>query len=274
MVSVVVPTYNEANNIRQLLALIGKSFGRRDAYEILVVDDHSTDGTREILEEESAKYPLRILLKKWKKGKAYSLIQGLNEAKGEILAMIDADLQYPPEAIVEMVKLLKNADVVVANRKTYEGSLLRKTLSRTFRFAFGKLLFNLDCDIQSGLKVFRREVFDDIKFNPKSPWSFDLEFLNRAKQAGYKIENFDIFFSGREEGASKISFVKGGFELATAALAHKIQRVKPLIISSDSANSMKGAGVAYGGKDTSRIQHLSIMCPRLLILLLGKNLRF
>src|SRR3989344_3784516 len=181
MVSIIVPTFNEEKNIENLLALIGHSFSKNNQnYEVIVIDDHSSDGTWELLQQLASLYPLKFFRKIGRKGKALSLYEGFSKSCGDTLVMCDADLQYPPEAIAEMVKALDDSDLVVANRKNYYDSNLRKFLSRTFRFAFGKFLFGIDSDIQSGLKVFKRRVWETVKFVPRSAWTFDLEFLQGA----------------------------------------------------------------------------------------------
>ena len=95
--------------------------------------------------------------------------------------MIDADLQYPPEAIPEMMNNINfGVDVVVANRKENHVSLRRKIISRAFNLFFAKYLHGLHVDVQSGLKVFKKEVVERISLHP-SQWTFDLEFLLKAK---------------------------------------------------------------------------------------------
>src|SRR5258708_23437252 len=131
-------------------------------------------------------------------------MEGVKRAKRTILGMIDDDLQYPVEEIIPMIEKLSEADIVVADRKKFKVSPLRFLFSKTFRFIFGKVFFGLNNDIQSGLKVFTKEVVDAITFTPSSPWTFDLEFLHRAKEGGFIIENHSILFSKRENGDSKI----------------------------------------------------------------------
>lgn len=250
MLSIIVPTYNEEKNIQVLLSRLGSSLDKRADYEIIVVDDNSVDGTWETLEREQNNYPLRFFKKEGKRGKSFSLVEGFQKARGQYLAFIDADLQYPPEAIVEILEHIgdSGADVVVGNRKKHQTKILRKLLSKTFRFAFGKVLFGLKCDIQSGLKVFNREVWETVAFTPHSAWSFDLEFLVRAKRAGYKIASFDINFARRLNGKSHISLVGNGFELSKNALLLKTKRIHPQHIRPKKIGSMHGAGVGFGGK--------------------------
>lgn len=249
MVSIVIPTYNEKENIKELLLRLKSILGRgKEKFEIVVVDDHSTDGSWETLQKEKLNFPLRIFKKQGKKGKAYSLVEGFDKTLGDILVMIDGDLQYPPEAISPMLNALGNADLVVANRKNYHYSLVRKALSRIFRFAFGRLLFGLDCDIQSGLKAFRREVYQTVKFAPQSPWTFDLEFLHRTKEAGFRMINVDITFHPRKNGNSKIEFFRTTFEIGLNALLLKFKRIHPQLIAATNPESMLGAGVGYRRK--------------------------
>ena len=231
MISVVVPIFNEQENIKSLLERLKKTFANyRKEYEVVLIDDKSTDRSWQVLEDLSSKYPIKIHKKEGKRGKAFSLFEGFAKASGEILVMIDADLQYPPEAISEMIKTLDGADIVVANRKNYYNARIRKTLSRTFRYVFGKLMFGIDSDIQSGLKVFKREVLETVKFQPKSGWTFDLEFLHRATQAGFILKNVDIDFYPRKNGNSKIVFVKNVWEIGANALSVRLRRVHPQVI--------------------------------------------
>ena len=249
MVSIIVPIYNEKENIKDLLVTIHQSFsGINENYEVIAVDDNSTDGSWEILEQEKLKYPLNIFKKKGRKGKAFSLFEGFVQASGEYIVMIDSDLQYPPEAIPQMISKLKKYDIVVANRKNYRNSFLRKLISKSFNYLFAKLLFNLNCDVQSGLKAFRKEVISVSNFRPKSAWTFDLEFLVRAREAGFSIHSQDITFFKRKSGKSKIHTLPASFEIGANAIKLRLKRFIPQLIPSESDKSMLGAGVGYKRK--------------------------
>src|SRR5205823_1855719 len=113
------PTRNEEGNILPLIERIDKALTLKNiSYEIIFIDDHSTDNTQTIISGFSSSYPITLHMKKGIIGKAQSLIEGFSYAKYDIICMIDADLQYPPEAIPPMMeKITKgNADIVVANR--------------------------------------------------------------------------------------------------------------------------------------------------------------
>ncbi len=245
-ISIVVPTYNEEANIEPLVKAIDEVFSKaKITYELIFIDDHSTDKTWITISDLATTYPIILNKKQGKRGKAFSIYEGAGYAQYEVIGMIDADLQYPPDAIVGMIKTLEKCDVVVANRKAYRDSIARKVFSKAFRFAFGKGLFGLNYDIQSGLKVFKKQVFNTVKFIPASAWTFDLEFLHRAKQAGFQIQNFDITFSKRKNGHSKVSFIKQTFEIGSNALRVRAKRIHPAHIVPKDASSMLGAGVGF-----------------------------
>ena len=201
-VSVVIPTLNEAGNIESLARRLKRAFEDGTlAGEVIFVDDHSTDDTRQVIEKLQAEYgetfPIALYMKQGKRGKAQSLIEGFGYARYETVVMIDADLQYPPEAIPAMAeKLSHGADIIVANRVLYDTNVMRSFLSKTFVFFFARLLHDLRCDSQSGLKVFRKKILREVILDP-TPWTFDMEFLLSARNCGYVIDTADITFSDR-----------------------------------------------------------------------------
>lgn len=255
-ISVVIPVYNEEKNILDLvkrLIPVLSAFKRES--EIIFVDDNSTDGTVKLLEKLVSKN-ISFIVKQGKKGKSYSLIEGFKKAKGEILVMIDGDLQYPPEAITDIVYALSTSDIAVAKRKEYKVSKVRKVMSNSFRNVFGKTLFGLDHDIQSGLKGFKRHVIELINFSPASAWTFDLEFIHRARHAGFTITNVDIRFSPRTNGASNISFAKSSFDIGINSLKLRMKSIHPVMIKPQSLENMIGAGIGY--KKNRYITHTTI----------------
>lgn len=255
-VSLVIPVYNELRNVAKLLERISTVLeGNNMDFELIFVDDHSTDGTYEYLQRFAKSKHVTLLLKQGKPGKSYSLLEGFAVARHEAVGMIDADLQYPPEALPEMLAKLQTHDIVVANRKTYKGSALRRFMSRSFRIFFGTVLFGLSTDIQSGLKVFRREVVQTVQFDPSSGWAFDLEFLHRAREAGYKITDVAITFEERENGNSHVKILKTIYEIGGNALTLRLKKIAPQIIKPQNG-TMIGAGIGY--KKNKYITHTTL----------------
>ena len=173
-ISIIVPTLNEEGNIIDLIERIDQVLGGMQMdYEIIFVDDHSTDNTREIISRAVERYPVFLYLKKGKRGKAYSIQEGLTYARYGLIAFIDADLQYPPEAIPRMVDKLEHGhDIVIVNRQTNETNFLRRFLHWGFAFFFTRFLHGFNIDVQAGLKLFKERVAKEIKINP-SGWTFD-----------------------------------------------------------------------------------------------------
>ncbi|MEK7598635.1 MAG: glycosyltransferase [Patescibacteria group bacterium] len=247
-ISIVVPVLNEEANVAELVRRFDVALKAAEIeYEIIFVDDHSTDKTRDCIEGLSKKYPLSLYIKKGERGKARSLLQGFSYARYPYVAMIDADLQYPPEEVAAMFeKLHQGRDIMVAKRINHETSLSRKVIGRVFTFLFSKVLHDLHCDVQSGLKVFKRRILDEVKIDP-SPWTFDLEFLLKARNYGYVIGNHDIVFSERKKrgGESKVVLWKAIGEIGINAIKLKLKGRQPLLLHPESAGNMLGAGMAH-----------------------------
>ena len=219
-ISVVVPTLNEAENIPHLLSRIDRSLKASDIpYEVIIVDDHSSDNTLQVADNLSSTYPVHTITKQGKRGKAYSLIEGFEAADNDLIAMIDADLQYAPEEIAEMYNVMQNSqvDVVVTRRNEKKVSAIRKLSTKVFNLIFAKLLFGIDFDTQSGLKLFKKDVLTRFTMKP-SPWSFDLEFIVRSLENKFTIASHNIQFDEREFGTTKVKLLSTTFELAKASL--------------------------------------------------------
>lgn len=225
-ISIVVPVWNEEGSLPQLIERIHSALNIHAQYEIIAVDDNSTDRSIQVLNTYSKSYPVKIFTKQGARGKAQSITEGLQHTTFPIVAMIDADLQYPPEAIVPMAEMIarNEADVVVGNRQQNETSRVRQFIHTTCRVAIGKVLHGFDIDIQSGLKLFKKEVAQHIKLNP-SPWAFDLEFLVAARSAGYRITDYDILFAKRTTGDSKINLAQGAWQIAVSAVKLKVDQL-------------------------------------------------
>ncbi len=253
-VSIIIPVINEQRTIKQLIEDIFSAFSNKKDYvfEVIIIDDHSTDSTPRIINQLKRKFQLRYFLKQGKKGKAYSLLEGFAHARYNMLAMIDADLQYPPSAIPEMAERINSeTGVVIAKRKFGDIHILRKILSHGFSRFFAQVLHGLKYDVQSGLKVFKREIFERITVDP-GPWSFDLEFLIKAKQAGYGIEEYEIDFRKRDDQA-KISLLSASFEIGLSAI--KLFFLNPDVIP---IHHKKADGKGFHYKGVEFIHHSNL----------------
>lgn len=246
---ILVPVKNEAQNISTLVARINKAMvSAKIKYNLIFVDDHSQDDSVKILRKLRTKYPIKIYQKQGKIGKAYSILEGVRYAKSDNLAMIDADLQYPPEAIPQMFEKLNQSGVVVARRKKFNTSPIRKLLSQGFKYFSGNFLFNLNTDVQSGLKLFKKDVIERINPKDVSGWTLDLPLLYTAKELGYKISDVEVDFHKRLNGKSHVNVFKSIIEIGFSALKLKFSNRKIYPIFPIHSKTMQGAGLSYKGK--------------------------
>lgn len=220
-VSIIVPTLNEEKNLPILFKRIKKVMAKLDVpYEIIVIDDNSTDKSFEISQSFSLYAPLRIGLKKGEQGKSFSILEGIEHSYGEIICTIDADLQYPPEEIAAMYHTLQaeEADVILTDRASTDISKLRLLMSRSFNVICVRGLFGIDYDTQSGLKMFRRQLVEDIDLEP-SAWSLDLELVVKALETDHKVLSRKISLSKRVYGKAKVKVFKTSLELFSQSFA-------------------------------------------------------
>lgn len=137
--SLVLPTYNEAHNIEEIVKILTQLLDRTifGAYELIVVDDNSPDKTWKLAQDLMPKYPqLQVMRRKTEKGLSTAVIRGWQAAKGDILGVIDADLQHPPEILLQLSQEInRGADLAVASRHVEGGGVsdwgaIRRFLSR------------------------------------------------------------------------------------------------------------------------------------------------
>ena len=115
-ISIIIPTYNERDNIIPLVKRIDQALSDYD-YEIVFVDDNSRDGTAELAIALSPKYPVKVMVRQNKRGLASAVVDGLKQTTGQIVGVMDADLQHPPEVIPDLLQAIKGgADIAIASR--------------------------------------------------------------------------------------------------------------------------------------------------------------
>lgn len=123
--SIIVPTYCEAENLANLIPRIGQTLNDSAiSAEIIIVDDHSQDGTAELCQTLSESFPVRLITRKNERGLSTAVVAGMDAASAEILLVMDADLSHPPDKIPELYSALKNqqADFVIGSRYVTGGS--------------------------------------------------------------------------------------------------------------------------------------------------------
>ena len=208
--SIIVPAYNEEKRIKPFLnelAVFSKGWKN---YEILFVDDGSTDFTLSILKDFASKNKnIKIISYKPNKGKAFAVKKGIEKAKGQKIIFIDADGSISPEEILKMISKLDHFDIVVGSRAKKESKveaiLLRKIVGTMFNHIVN-LLFHINImDVLCGFKGFKREIALDLYKDLKSSgWIFDVELFYKARRKNYSLYELPILWI--HKGGSKMKF--------------------------------------------------------------------
>jgi dolichol-phosphate mannosyltransferase len=208
MISIVIPTYNEQDNIIPLIERLSRTLGNHK-YEILLVDDNSKDKTVEIAAAMASQYPVKVLVRKREKGLATAVLHGFKYARGTIIGVMDADLQHPPEINAALISALENgADMAVASRYVPGGGvpnwgLLRRIISKgasSLAHVFLPSIRKVN-DPMSGFFMFKREKIEGVEFKPIG-YKILLEMLVMGKFE--KVVEVPFIFEDRSSGRSKM----------------------------------------------------------------------
>ncbi|XP_057291723.1 dolichol-phosphate mannosyltransferase subunit 1-like [Hydractinia symbiolongicarpus] len=225
--SVLLPTYNEKDNLPLIVWLLVKTFTESKInYEIIIIDDGSPDGTQDVAKQLSDIYGddkilLRPRAKKLGLGTAY--IHGLQFATGDFVIIMDADLSHHPKFIPEFIALQQkhNYDLVSGTRYIGDGGvygwdLKRKIISRGANYVTQILLRPGASDLTGSFRLYKKEVLGKlVEACVSKGYIFQMEMIIRARQFNYTIGEVPISFVDRFYGESKLGgneiyqFVKG-----------------------------------------------------------------
>lgn len=210
---VMIPTYNESENIRNLIGEILKL--KIKNLHVVVADDNSPDGTWKIVQDISKKNrSVHLLLRKKDKGRGAAGKEGfiycLKHGAGAVVEM-DADMSHDPKYIPEMLNELKNADLILGSRRVHGGDEVGRSAFRKFvtwgANLYIRAILGLKArDCNSGFRCFKREVLESIKLEKlqsKGP-SIVQEVLFKAHLKGFRIKEIPITFVNRTKGRSKL----------------------------------------------------------------------
>lgn len=208
-ISIVIPTYNESENLPILIDRIVKVLEKSGIEgQIIVVDDDSPDKTWEIAQELKNSYEnIEVLRRQDKRGLSSAVLDGFAMSESSILGVMDADLSHPPEKIPELVEpiICREADITIGSRYIDEGGIekwpfLRKLSSKLATLAASKLTSVKDP--MSGFFFLRRDVIESAKLDPKG-FKIGLEILVRGKYEN--VIEIPIKFRDRLYGETKLS---------------------------------------------------------------------
>lgn len=203
-VSVVIPVYNERDTVIEIVRRV-QAVGIHQ--EIIIVDDYSVDGTRQLLVELDREADVRVLMHGYNRGKGAALRTGFEQARGEVIAVQDADLEYDPNDLARLLEPIERgeADVVYGSRFLKNAKqdpskfhrLGNRLLTAASNFTTGQRL----TDMETCYKIFRREALAAVEIE-ENRFGFEPEITAKLSRLGYQIHELPISYSYRsyEEG--------------------------------------------------------------------------
>jgi dolichol-phosphate mannosyltransferase len=208
--SIVIPTCVERDHIRELLERVCRSMEPLSvAFEIIIVGDNSPDQTWDVASQYADWYQVRVIPRQGERGLATTVLRGIRAAKYDIIVVMDADLQHPPEKIPELISCVENgADIAIGSwfvdRRVWEEfSFLRQVTSKSANLLARTLFRELRSvkDIESGFFALRRDIVAHANLSPVG----DKILLEILVQGNYsKVSEFGYTSHRRETGASKL----------------------------------------------------------------------
>lgn len=212
--SIIVPTYNESQNIVRMLDSIAETLSPYKGSEIIVVDDNSPDGTAEMAKSHAKiistkkKIRIEIISRNGKFGLSSAIIKGVQYASGDFLVIMDGDFSHPPQVIPSIIQALQdsNYDIVIASRYVKGGSIIGWPFKRRLmsKGATKIAQYGLGIDVKdpvSGFFAFRRDIISGLKFDAIG-YKMLLEILVKTK--GARVKEIPYTFTNRRIGASKL----------------------------------------------------------------------
>lgn len=206
--SVVVPTYNERQNLPRLVQAIAEHMPID--HEIVIVDDSSPDGTSELARDLAREHPIRVITRPTKSGLGSAYREGFAAAKGDVIFEMDADLSHDPRYLPALVEAIESgADIAVGSRYTPQGRIVgwngyRKLVSGTGN-TLARLALGLRVrDTTSGYRAYAREAAGIVQAVESDGYAFQVEALHLARKSGLRVVEVPITFENRTVGKSKL----------------------------------------------------------------------
>lgn len=227
MFSVIIPAYNEERTIRASVEKLHTVLsGARGEFEIIISEDGSTDRTHEIaksLERDG----IKVLHMDDRQGKGAAIKKAIQQARGENIIFMDADMASDPDHVLELAGRLENgAEIVIGSRylaaSEARRTLLRDVASRSFNFLVRLVLGSALTDHQCGLKAFRKaSILPLINEVESRDWFWDAELLVRAQRKGIRVEEVPIRWV--ESGDSKFRLVKDTYHMGMSLARFRLK---------------------------------------------------
>jgi glycosyltransferase involved in cell wall biosynthesis len=221
--SVIIPVYNEAASIQVILKRV-QDTGL--VHEIVVVDDGSKDGTRDVLAALDGKNSVRVILHERNKGKGAAVRTGMSAASGDVLLIQDADLEYDPRDYPQLLQPINEglADVVYGSRflgRAHRVTMFWHLVANKLLTLMTNILYNtILTDMETGYKVFRREVLNGMTLRANS-FNFEPEFTAKILKRNFRIFEVPITFNPRDYEQGKKIKLHDAFEAVWTLLKYR-----------------------------------------------------
>jgi len=210
---VVIPTYNEADNIRRLIPIV---LGVVEGNEVLIVDDNSPDGTADVVREHArTDRRVHLLERPAKMGLGSAYVMGFKyalENHYDVVVQMDADFSHDPHEVPNFINAVRNADLVLGSRYANGVRVLNWPIHRLLLSysanVYSRIMTGLPVtDATGGFKCFRRAVLEAINLNTikSNGYAFQIEMTFKTWKKGFHIEEIPITFLDRRHGSSKMS---------------------------------------------------------------------
>jgi glycosyltransferase involved in cell wall biosynthesis len=222
-ITVLIPAYNEKNTIQEITKRVQ---AMKLADEIIIVDDGSTDGTRSLLAEMDGKGNVHVILHEKNQGKGAAVRTGISAATGDVLIIQDADLEYDPREYPNLLKPILEgvADVVYGSRflgAPHRAILFWNMVANHILTFMTNILYNtILTDMETGYKVFKREVVAEIKIHAKR-FDFEPEFTAKILKKKVRIYEVPITFNPRDYNEGKKIKMQDAFEAVWTLLKYR-----------------------------------------------------
>lgn len=240
-VSIVVPAYNEENAIRHSLdRMVERGF--HTAYEVIYVDDGSSDSTFDIIRE----YPVKCYRHHVNKGYGAALKTGIRKAKGEKIVILDSDGQHDPAYVEQLIGMLNEYDMVIGERTDDSFQVKRRQSGKRFIRMIGEMLVEQKLpDYNSGFRGFDRKLINEMLHIMPNGFSFSTTSTLAFLKEGYTIGTFPITVKERVGRSSNVKFMKDGSK-TILLLLRIIMLFNPLKIFFPASMLTFFAGIAWG----------------------------
>ncbi len=221
--SVIIPVYNEVESIETIVKRVQDT---QLVHEIVLVDDGSKDGTRDILKKWEGQKGLNIILHEKNQGKGAAVRTGMAAAGGDVLLIQDADLEYDPRDYPELLRPIQEglADVVYGSRflgRAHRVTMFWHMLANKLLTLFTNILYDtILTDMETGYKVFRKEVIKGMTIRANS-FNFEPEFTAKILKRKYRIFEVPITFNPRDYSQGKKIKLHDAFEAVWALIKYR-----------------------------------------------------